>query len=135
MDESLNGAVGAPKFPAPEPAEAADWYVAHLGFPNQAVFAEGGYAIVQRGDFVIHFWRCPDRKLAENTSCYCELPNLAALDAFYQDVFVRAARPGFHPGRLGHPPRDFSHGMREFFVWDPAGNLIQFGAETNSEKG
>lgn len=33
------------------------------------------------------------------------------------------------PGRIEPEPKDAAgHGMREFHLWDPAGNLIGFGA-------
>lgn len=130
-DDLLSGAVAAPKLaaPAPAPAEAAAWYVAHLGFPDSAVYADGDYAVVRRGDFVLHFWRCPDRRIAENTACYLTLRDVPALDALYAELAERAGADGFAPGRLRGAPQDFpGHGMREFHLSDPAGNLISFGA-------
>ncbi|MEO0981135.1 MAG: VOC family protein [Pseudomonadota bacterium] len=133
MADPLAGAFTAPKFASPDPAAVADWYQQALGFPQADVYAEGAYAIVRREALELHLWQCAERKIAENTSCYCEIAGVDKLDALYADFAEQARAPGFHPGRLSDPPRDFEHGMREFFVWDPAGNLIQFGADLSAE--
>lgn len=130
MDDPLIAATLAAKFAAPDPAELADWYRTHLDFPKKAVFAEGSYAIVARGDVEIHFWQCADRSIAENTACYITLQSVDALDALHAEWLLLSSRPGFHPGRIEAEPEDKpSHGMREFHVWDPAGNLMGFGAD------
>ena len=118
----------APKFAAPDPGALADWYEMHLGF-RKRVFNNGEYAIVSRGEMTLHFWKCSDRTIAENTACYTELPNAEAIDQLHSELVKRSDGPGFSPGRIQAEPRDApGHGMREFHVWDPAGNLIGFGA-------
>lgn len=133
MPDPLDGSHTAPKFAAPDPGALAKWYEAHLGFPKIAVFEDGGYAIVRRGDLTLHFWKCGERRIAENTACYTELPSAAALNALHADLLVRSKAEGFAPGRVEDAPKNQpGHGMREFHVWDPAGNLIGFGAQLGS---
>ena len=123
----------APKFAAAHPGELASWYREYLGFPKVAVFENGDYAIVRRGDLTLHFWKCLDRHIAENTACYTELASVAALNALHDEFLSRANEKGFAPGRIEPALKNAEgHGMREFHIWDPAGNLIGFGASLKS---
>jgi len=133
MLDPLDESHTAPKFAAPDPGAMAKWYVNHLGFPKHAVFDNGSYAIVRRGDLTIHLWQCADRNVAENTACYTEIRDVAALDALHAEILGKSGDPGFAPGRVEDAPKNApGHGMREFHVWDPAGNLIGFGAALDS---
>lgn len=106
------------KFAAPDPVKAAAWYD-RLGF-RTATF--GDYAIVSRGELCLHLWKCVDRHIAENTSCYVELKDVDALHAEWSALDLGE-------GRIEDEPKDRpDHGMREFHLWDPAGNLIGFGS-------
>lgn len=126
----LSNSHTAPKFAAPDPRSLAQWYHRHLAFPKKAIFSGGDYAIVRRGDLTLHFWKCDDRHIAENTACYTELRSLEALNALHVEFSELARRDGFSPGRIENTPKtQTGHGMREFHVWDPAGNLIGFGAQ------
>lgn len=129
MSDFLDRSHTAPKFAAPDPGALARWYVRFLGFPRHAIYEDGAYAIVRRGDLALHFWQCADRHIAEHTACYTELRDVAAFDGLHAELLARADEPGFAPGRVEGTPKDQAgHGMREFHVWDPAGNLIGFGA-------
>ncbi|WP_430404106.1 VOC family protein [Hyphomonas sp.] len=129
MEDPLSRSHTAPKFAAPDPGAIANWYVEHLGFPRKAVFEAGAYAIVGRGDLTLHLWKCPDRHIAENTACYTELRDTDVLNALHSELLARSKKDGFAPGRVEAVPKDQNaHSMREFHVWDPAGNLIGFGA-------
>ena len=129
MSDPLAGSHTAPKFAAPDPALLADWYVDALGFPRKAVFENGNYAIVARGDLTLHFWKCRERRISEATACYTEIDTMHALDTLHAEWLAASHRPGFHPGRTELEPKNTpGHGMREFHVWDPAGNLIGFGS-------
>ena len=129
MTDCLDRSHTAPKFAAPDPAALAIWYVNSLGFPNHAIFEDGTYAIVRRGDLSLHFWQCADRHIAENTACYTQVRDVQALDALHAEILERSSDPAFAPGRVEDRPTNApGHGMREFHVWDPAGNLIGFGA-------
>lgn len=119
----------APKFAVMDPQANAAWYVDFLGFPHISIYQNGDYAIVRRGKLTLHFCKCLDRKIAENTACYTELDSLTALNALHSEFLENSRRKGFAPGRVEACPKDqLGHGMREFHVWDPAGNLIGFGA-------
>lgn len=118
----------APKFAAPDPEVLAGWYEEYLGFET-AVFQDGAYAIAARGELCLHFWQCDDRSIAENTACYTEIETLPALDMLHEEFVDASQKAGFSPGRVEAKPQDKpEHGMREFHLWDPAGNLIGFGA-------
>ena len=128
MGDPLEASHTAPKFAAPSPGEAASWYEHHLGF-RKAIFMDGDYAIIRRGQLCLHLWKCADRSIAENTSCYTEIETVEALNRLHAEWLVKAGEQGFAPGRIEPKPKDQpGHGMREFHVWDPAGNLIGFGA-------
>ena len=134
MADPLAGSHTAPKFAAPDPAALAEWYSDHLGFPRRAVFEGGDYAIVARGSLTLHLWKCADRRIAENTACYTEIDSVASLDALHAEWLAASGRPGFQPGRIEQRPQDKpGHGMREFHVWDPAGNLIGLGASLDKK--
>ena len=129
MDDPLVNSHTAPKFAAVNPGKMAEWYVENLGFPKSAIFESGDYAIVRRGDLTLHFWKCSDPTIAENTSCYVELRDVAALNALHAIFLENSKEDSFAPGRVQIEPVDaHGHGMREFHVWDPDGNLIGFGA-------
>jgi tmRNA-binding protein len=36
-----------------------------FNFPKHAIYAEGDYAIVCRGELTLHFWQCDDRSMAK----------------------------------------------------------------------
>lgn len=129
MGDPLDASHTAPKFAAPDPGEAAAWYERHLGF-RKTVFMAGDYAIVRRGQLALHLWKCADRGIAENTSCYTEIETVEALDRLHAEWAAKSVAEGFAPGRVEAEPKNQpGHGMREFHLWDPAGNLIGFGAD------
>ncbi len=93
--------------------ESADFYTGRLGFEER--LRGDDYLIVARDGCEIHFWRCNDRSVAEQTSCYVR-GDTAALHA----DFVRR-------GLTLKAPVVREWGMRELYVIDPHGNLIKFG--------
>lgn len=133
MYDPLEGSHTAPKFAAPDPGEAARWYEKHLGF-RTAVFDDGNYAIVRRGKLALHLWKCADRSIAENTACYTEIACVEHLDLLHAEWLEASTYSDFVPGRIEAEPKDQpGHGMREFHLWDPAGNLIGFGASIDKK--
>ncbi len=129
MTDPLDKSHTSPKFASPDPQKTAAWYVDFLGFPKVSIFEDGAYAIVRRGSLSLHFWKCEDRAVAENTACYTELQSVKLLNALHAEFAENSKHKGFAPGRIESSPIDQTgHGMREFHVWDPAGNLIGFGA-------
>jgi uncharacterized glyoxalase superfamily protein PhnB len=107
-----------PLFAAADVGKAAAWYRDKLGFAATKLYSDHGYAIVERDDIEIHFWTCDDRSVAEHTSAYFRVEDI---DAVHGEM--RRAAEG---GRIS-PVTDQAWGMREFYVWDPDGNLLKFG--------
>ncbi|MBB6310107.1 VOC family protein [Xanthobacter tagetidis] len=106
-----------PTLPAADPSAAAAWYRDKLGFAVKWTMDD--YAIVGRdADFEIHFWRCADKAIAEATSVYVRPDDIEAL---------HAAMAGAAEGGRISEVQDREWGMREFYVWDPDGNLLRFG--------
>ncbi|XAH22513.1 VOC family protein [Xylophilus sp. GW821-FHT01B05] len=95
--------------------ESAAFYADRLGFA--ARLRTEDYLILAREGCELHFWRCSERHIAENTSCYVR-GDTRALHADF------AAR-----GLNVEPPREQPWGMRELYVIDPHGNLLKFGEE------
>lgn len=93
--------------------ETEGFYGQRLGFAT--VLRAPDWLIVAREGCEIHFWRCADRHLAENTSCYVR----GSLDALHADFARR--------GLALAPPHNRPWGMRELYVIDPHGNLLKFG--------
>ena len=60
-----------------------------LGFETHD-FGGRSYGIAVREHVEIHFWRCTDRHVAENTSCYVRVNDIHALRA----DFARRVRVG-----------------------------------------
>ncbi len=95
---------------------AAAWYREELGFRIALQLED--YAIVERDGVELHFWKCDERHIAENTSCYIRVDDVDEL----QRQFAGLA----NGGRISHV-QSREWGMREFYVWDPSGNLLRFG--------
>ena len=93
--------------------ETAAFYEERLGF--QPRLHADDYLIVERDGCEIHFWRCTERHIAENTSCYLR-GDTAALHADFTRRGLTLAAPATRPW-----------GMRELYVVDPHGNLLKIG--------
>lgn len=83
-----------------------------LGFFK--VYSDVEYGIVRRDDVEIHFWRCTDKMLPENSSCRIAVTGIEKL------------YDGFQKGVIRAPLEAKSWGMNEFAAIDPDGNLIWF---------
>lgn len=75
------------------------------------------YAIVDRDEMALHFWKCDNREIPENSSCYIHSSDLKALHAEFKSSGV-----GTLSDMEQKPWR-----MTEFQVVDPNGNLLRFG--------
>ena len=75
------------------------------------------YLILQRDGVAIHFWACPERHVAENTSAYLYT---ADADALYAE-FAQGVNKGLRA------PETRPWGIREFYLTDPHGNLLRIG--------
>jgi catechol 2,3-dioxygenase-like lactoylglutathione lyase family enzyme len=112
-----------PLFPSADPVANAAWYCDRLGF--RQTYADADYAMVKRDLIEIHFWRCTDPNIARATSAY-----FRTLDADGLADMMKSASEG---GRI-QLPQNTAWGMREFYVWDPDGNLLKFGQDLDQPK-
>ena len=110
-----------PVLAAADVAAASAWYRDRLGFSVKLTTPD--YAIVSRDAIELHLWRCGERHIAENTSAYLRVDDVDAVHAT-----MEAAAQG---GRIS-PVAEREWGMREFYVWDPDGNLLRFGQPTQA---
>lgn len=104
-----------PVLPAQDIAATTQFYQEKLGF--EVDYQDATYAMLHREGFALHFWHCPDRNIAENSSCYVYVRGIEALYAEYQAASV------IHPNG---PLEDKPYGVREFTVLDLNGNAIRF---------
>lgn len=109
---TFTGAV--PVLPTTNISQAASFY-GQLGF--QVLHQEAEYAIVKRDGVELHVWLCPDRSLAENSSCRIQVTGIEALYREYQSKGLLASNVAL---------RDTPWGTREFAVFDPDRVLITF---------
>ena len=83
-----------------------------LGFTMVARYET--YLITRREGFEIHFWKCTDCNIAENSGCRIQTSDADALYAEFATNGVKAK-----------PPEDREWGQREFYVIDSSGNLLR----------
>lgn len=97
--------------------KTVEFYQKRLGF-NHVGWKDKHYAVVGRDKIEIHFWKCNDKKIPKNTSCYIHVSDV---DGLYEEMKTSGV---VHPnGALSDQP----WGMREFAILDGDGNLIKFG--------
>jgi uncharacterized glyoxalase superfamily protein PhnB len=97
--------------------KTVQFYQEKLGF-TRLVWKDENYAVIDRDQIQIHFWKCNDKIHPENTSCYV---NVSDVDTLYQEMKSAGV---VHPnGPLKNQP----WGMREFAILDGDGNMIKFG--------
>jgi hypothetical protein len=77
--------------------ETAAFYQQRLGFEPR--LRADDYLIVERDGCEIHFWRCTERHIAENTSCYLR-GDTAALYAEFTRRGLALAPSAEHPWGL-----------------------------------
>lgn len=106
-----------PILPSPDLEATKRFYTDELGFEAREYPGEA-YLIVWRGEMEIHFWKSDDEKLPEVSSCYIRGGEVADLHAEYsaQGLSTRLSDFAVRPWN-----------MKEFYVWDPHGNLLRFG--------
>jgi len=109
--------MACPLFPSADIERSMAFYRDQLGFRSAAAYGDE-YGIVERDGVEIHFWPCDDRNIAENTSAYFRTDDV---DSLHDDV-ERLATEARITAPVTRP-----WGMREFYVWDPDGNLLKFG--------
>lgn len=93
-----------------------EWGPSHL---------ERDYLIVRRGDLVLHFHADPDvDPLSTASGCYLYVEDADRLHAAWAPVVV----PDPATGSRVVAPVDTDHGLREFALVDPSGNLLRIGS-------
>jgi hypothetical protein len=96
-------------------AQSAAFYEKELGFT--CGHQEPEFGIVKRDEVEIHFWKCGDRKIAEQTSCRIGASGIRELYSRWE------SKSFIHPNaRL----ETKEWGLTEFGVVDLYGNLIVF---------
>jgi catechol 2,3-dioxygenase-like lactoylglutathione lyase family enzyme len=95
--------------------ESRDFYTI-LGF--QSLLQTPDYLIVERDGAQLHFWLCPERHVAENTSCYVRTGDCQALYHEFCQRGLALEAPVLRPW-----------GMKELYVIDSHGNLLKFGEQ------
>jgi catechol 2,3-dioxygenase-like lactoylglutathione lyase family enzyme len=104
-----------PVLPALKIRETVQFYERKLGFVVR--HEEDEYGIVVRDDIEIHFWKCGDRNIAENSSCRLTVDGVDELFRQAQEAKI------VHPNA---PIETKPWGMREFAIVDLNGNLVWF---------
>lgn len=64
----------------------------------------------------LHFWKCDDKAIPENSSIYLHVNEIDLLFEHHQKKLY---------GKIEISDRPW--GMREFYIIDPSGNLLKFG--------
>jgi len=118
-------AKGCPLLASADIAASVAWYRDKLGFGVVRLEDDGSYGIVRRDEVELHFWPCKDRNIAENTSAYIRVDDVDA---------VQGGMSGAADGGRISPVTDRDWGMREFYVWDPDGNLLRFGQSSTEHR-
>jgi uncharacterized glyoxalase superfamily protein PhnB len=104
-----------PVLPALNILETVAFYERQLGFA--ARHQEDEYGIIVRDDVEIHFWKCMDKNISENSSCCLTVEGVEQLYQLAQQAAIV------------HPNAKFETkpwGVREFAIVDPNGNLVWF---------
>lgn len=104
-----------PVLPALSIKDTVNFYEQKLAFAVRHQEAE--YGIITRDDVEIHFWRCGDKNIAENSSCRLTVEGI-------DGVYEQARQSGIvHPNAVIETK---PWGMREFAIVDLNGNLVWF---------
>lgn len=95
--------------------ETRNFYSGKLGFATEAF---DDYLIARRDRMEIHFWLTDDPVHPRNTSCYIRGGQIVALYDEYRAKGI--------DGLSDFAVRPWN--MKEFYIHDPHGNLLRFGA-------
>ena len=87
-----------------------------LGFDCNANWQD--YIMMKRDNIELHFWKCNDRHIAENSGCYLRV---TAIESLYKECQTLGI---VHPNG---PLKDQPWNMREFSILDNNGNCLRIG--------
>lgn len=76
------------------------------------------YLMMKRDEIELHFWKCDDRHIAENSGCYLRVRDIEPL---YKECLSLGI---VHPNG---PLKDHPWRMREFSILDNNGNCLRIG--------
>jgi catechol 2,3-dioxygenase-like lactoylglutathione lyase family enzyme len=115
-----------PILPSRNLQETLEFY-ARLGFENRgAPPEEGNYLVIGRGGVELHFVGAPETNpFTTSASCYIRTVDA---DALYEEWRQAGIIDDPATGSRLVPPHETEHGMREFALIDPSGNLIRVGS-------
>jgi catechol 2,3-dioxygenase-like lactoylglutathione lyase family enzyme len=115
-----------PILPSRDLQETLRFY-ARLGFEKRgSAPEETNYLIIGRGGVELHFVGAPQTNpFTTAASCYIRTVDADALYEEWRQVGI-ADDPA--TGSRLEPPHETEHGMREFGLVDPSGNLIRVGS-------
>jgi catechol 2,3-dioxygenase-like lactoylglutathione lyase family enzyme len=121
----LEPGIAIPILPARDLVATRAFYE-RLGFRTTGWWTEfGGYAILARGDLMMHFFAYKDLSPTENyAQCYWRVTDVDALHAECE----AAGLPTAGVPRVD-AVEDKPWGMREFAIVDLNGNLVRIGQE------
>lgn len=117
MQQTFDPAQTIPILPTLDIGISKVFYTEQLGF-EATVYETENYLIVHRDQMELHFWLTDDAELPKKSACYIRGGQIADL---YEEYSARgiATLSEFEV-------RPWN--MKEFYVWDPHGNLLKFGA-------
>jgi len=115
MPQDDDFAISIPVLASLDIAETAAFYRDQLGFQTDGY---DDYLIAKRDRIEIHFGLADDRIHPENMSCYIRGGQIVAL---YEEFRARKV-----PMLSEFKVRPWN--MKEFYIHDPHGNLLRFGA-------
>ena len=107
-----------PTLPARDIDSTVEYYE-RLGFELVARYpGEQTYAIVRRDDAELHFYEFPVDPKENLAGCYLRIADAGGLHAEWLAVGIEILQPLTETG----------HGLREFAIADPNGNLLKIGS-------
>jgi catechol 2,3-dioxygenase-like lactoylglutathione lyase family enzyme len=107
-----------PTLPARDMDETLAYYES-LGFEMVGRYpGEQAYAIVRRDDAELHFYEFPVDPLKNLAGCYLRITDVDALHTEWLEAGIEILQTLTHT----------DHGMREFAISDPNGNLLKIGS-------
>lgn len=120
IDNTTTITAAVPALPALDLDRAIGFYGRVLGFAE--AFRTDDYAGLRREGAEIHLWRCENRMIPENTSCYLLVRTIEPLyRACAERLPVRGSSSAAIIEELATQP----WGLREFALLDSEGNLVR----------
>ena len=110
-------------FPVKDLEESLKYYKEVLGFEEDFRFGE--YAGIKKGSVLIHLSNYSNPNMKEPGSgiiyIFCD-----EVDEYYKEIKEKGAK-------VKDKPKDYPYGMRDFITYDPDGNQVTFGAESEKD--